>query len=337
MSDRDFSPVQFALGLAGAVVLGAGVFLPFINERTVGDLSALWMGNGGLLLVLAVVALLFVVARAYNAVAIVGVGALFTLGMAFVRLELRLAQIASAFAGDADLGVVHVARESATYVTVRWGTYVIVIGGLLLIASSGRLLRQSAASTRATAKRVRASTVAATAILCALVLMLSTGAAREARSIKRQRAQALARVAAARAEQDAAPVMTSRDTTDRILRAAAREVKHIAELEMMFYEKNKAFALRPQLLPGFTELPRMYYFITPDTGRCCRQNSGPRIEIAVYSPDAGATCKPQERGAGYNSIAPGAADFDISCQRDVRALAQSDVLPPLAYDRFFRR
>ncbi|MDB4890659.1 MAG: hypothetical protein JWL61_2514, partial [Gemmatimonadetes bacterium] len=332
----DFSPLQSALGIAGAVLLGAGVFLPFITAPTVGDIPALWMGNGGLLLVLAVVALVLCLARAYDAVALIGVGSLFTLGMAFLRLEVGLARMISAVAGDVDLGLQRVVEESGTYVSVRWGTFVLVAGGLLLCASSRWISRRLGARTAPPAK-VRPATVGAIVVLGALVLFLVPPTVRDARSIERQRGQAVARAAAQRAGLDAVPVYTPSDTTERMLRVAAREVRRIAELEMKFYEANKAFALRPQLLPGFTEVPRMYYYITPDTGLCCRQSSGPRIEIAVYTPDAGATCKPQERGAMYNSIAPGTGDFDISCQRDVRALAQSDVLPPLAFDRFFRR
>lgn len=114
-------------------------------------------------------------------------------------------------------------------------------------------------------------------------------------------------------------------------------MKQIAALEMDFYQTHEAFALNIQLLNGFVATPGMAYYLTPDTALSGRQRAGPRIEIAVYNPIAGSTCKPQDSGAHYNSIEPGTVDVEVGCKLGATALAQSNVLPPLAYDRYFKR
>jgi hypothetical protein len=149
------------------------------------------------------------------------------------------------------------------------------------------------------------------------------------------RAAAMAEFKAGNVPQPTVERDPSQDTPKALQSQAAHEVIQIAALEMDYYKAHDAFALSIQLL-GFAATPGMAYYLTPDT----TLNSGspaPRIEIAVYNPVAGSTCKPQESGANYNSIRPGTTDVPVSCQQGERAYAQSDVLPPPGYERYFRR
>ena len=143
------------VGLAGAILLFVGAFLPIVSLPFVGSVNYFNNGQGdGIIIVgLALISALLILIKRYRGLWATGGLSLLVLGYTFYTLSARIADakasMESQLAGNPFIGIAQAAMQS---VQLQWGWAVLVLGAVLLLAAavmSEVRLRQSQASSAA--------------------------------------------------------------------------------------------------------------------------------------------------------------------------------------------
>ncbi len=127
------------LGLVGAAVLFVGVFTPIVSLPIVGSMNYFQNGHGDgvLILAFALLALLFVVRRAFRLLCIPGFGSLAVLAITFINLQNKLAEAKGSMARDlADNPFRGLAEAMVGTVQLQWGWAVLVVGAVVLLIAA---------------------------------------------------------------------------------------------------------------------------------------------------------------------------------------------------------
>jgi len=125
-------------GLAGAAVLFIGAFLPIVSLPVVGSVNYFnnGLGDGVILVGLALVSALLVVLKRYRGLLVTGILSLLLLGYSFWALTQKLTEAKSSLdaslAGNPFAGLAQAAIQS---VQIQWGWAVLVVGALTLLGA----------------------------------------------------------------------------------------------------------------------------------------------------------------------------------------------------------
>jgi hypothetical protein len=140
---------RFVLGMAGSVLLALGVFLPLITMPIVGSMNYFQngRGDGTILLVVAVVAVILAAARRLDWLLVPGAASVAMLIGTFIRFqqligEMRL-KLDRDLAGNPFRSFADVAVGTTQ---LQWGWLILIVGAVLLIVAAllkeGRALRK---------------------------------------------------------------------------------------------------------------------------------------------------------------------------------------------------
>ena len=132
---------RYTLGLAGSLGLILGVFSPLISAPIVGNLNYFQngQGDGVLILILAIVALLATFQREYKYHGYIGLVALLVIGFTFYNVQGRMSEARDKMTeGLANNPFRGLAEAMAGSIQMQWGWAVLAIGAILLIAAGAR-------------------------------------------------------------------------------------------------------------------------------------------------------------------------------------------------------
>jgi len=127
------------VGLAGAILLFVGAFLPIVSLPFVGSVNYFNNGQGdGIIIVgLALISALLILIKRYRGLWATGGLSLLVLGYTFYTLSARIADakasMESQLAGNPFIGIAQAAMQS---VQLQWGWAVLVLGAVLLLAAA---------------------------------------------------------------------------------------------------------------------------------------------------------------------------------------------------------
>ena len=123
--------LKLVLGIAGAMILFAGVFAPFVKMPLIGSVNYFLNGRGDgvVVLIFAVFSFIATLARAFRALWFTGIGTVVVLAITFVSFHVRLEGVERDLAGNPFAPL-------ATSIQLDWGFPVLVIGAGLVIASA---------------------------------------------------------------------------------------------------------------------------------------------------------------------------------------------------------
>lgn len=130
---------QRSLGLIGAAVLFVGVFMPILSVPIVGSVNYFQngRGDGTIILVLALLALLLTATRSFRLLWIPGVLSLALLAFTFINIQAKLNDARDSMTRElADNPFRGLAEAMAGSVQLQWGWAVLVVGAVILIAAT---------------------------------------------------------------------------------------------------------------------------------------------------------------------------------------------------------
>ena len=134
------------LGLAGAIILFIGVFMPIISMPIIGNMNYFQngRGDGSIVLMLAVASALLTLTKHYKGLWYTGLGSAGVISFTFIAFEIRMgelkAQMETQLAGNPFRGLADMAIQS---IQLQWGWALLVIGSAMVIA--GAALKESQA------------------------------------------------------------------------------------------------------------------------------------------------------------------------------------------------
>lgn len=127
------------LALLGSIALIVGVFAPIVSAPIIGKQNYFQngKGDGTIVIVLGVVALIAALAKKYKVLFLSGISALGVMGFTLVQFQMKLSEIKSQvetkLAGNPFAGLADMAIQS---VQLQWGWAVLLLGAVLVVAAA---------------------------------------------------------------------------------------------------------------------------------------------------------------------------------------------------------
>jgi hypothetical protein len=128
------------LGLSGAALLFAGVFVPIISFPIMGSLNFIQNGKpeGTVVILLAVISFVLVLINQYKALYVTGAGALGLLALTLINFEHRVSEAANGIQIDlsSDNPFKSLGNLGYRSAELQWGWVLLTIGAVLLVAAA---------------------------------------------------------------------------------------------------------------------------------------------------------------------------------------------------------
>jgi hypothetical protein len=128
------------IGLIGSLLLFVGAFTPIVSVPILGNMNYFQngKGDGTIIVVLGLLSLVAVLARAFNWLWLTGLAALGVLAFTFINFQTKMSdarsQMETQLADNPFRGIADVAMQS---VQLQWGWAVLVAGAVLLLVAAG--------------------------------------------------------------------------------------------------------------------------------------------------------------------------------------------------------